>query len=132
MPSMEIKTDGAGGEYGDVFQRQRGVIEMPHDVPIRIETLDHGMQSGAPSLAFIIELPQIGRVVLAQTSVKLFQMCAAATLAKYGDQTQGAILGTFDLGGAAELLLSSAEECPGCRRQIPGSSKFCPECGVRL
>jgi hypothetical protein len=132
MPLMEIQVEGTGGKYAEVFRRQRGMIEMPHDIPIRVETLDRGMESGAPSLAFILELPQIGKVVVAQTSLKLFQMCAAATLAKYGDQTQGALMGTFDLGGKAEFLLSSAAECPGCRRQIPGSCKFCPECGVRL
>lgn len=105
MPFMEIQIDGAGGKYAEIFRRAtRGIIEMPEDVPIRVETLDRGMASGAPSVAFIIELPQIQRVVLAQTSVKLFQMCAMATLAKYGDQTDGAVFGTL-IGGQAELTL---------------------------
>jgi hypothetical protein len=87
MPEMLIRTEGAGGEFADVFRRHRRV-EMPHNIPIRVETLDHGMKGGAPSCAFIIELPAERMVVLAQTSVKLFQMAAVATFAKYGDVTQ--------------------------------------------
>ena len=59
MPLMEIEIEGTGSKYAEVFRRQQGMIEMPHDIPIRVETLDHGMAGGASSLAFIIELPQI-------------------------------------------------------------------------
>jgi len=132
MPTMEIQADGKCGHYGELLRRYPRVLELRQDIPIRVETLEGGMQTGKPSIAFIIELPQIGEVVLAQTSVKLFQMCAFVTFANYGDQTEGAVLGTFMRGGTAKLTLSSAAECPACHRQIPSSCKFCPECGGRL
>ena len=132
MPKMEIQIEGTGGKYAHILRRYRRILEVPENIPLRLETLDHGMQSGAPSIAMVIEVPAVHEVVLAQTSVKLFQLCAAATLAKYGDQTQGAMAGKFDLGGKAELTFSRIEKCAGCGRDISGSCKFCPECGVRL
>jgi hypothetical protein len=130
MPEMLIRTEGAGGEFADVFRRHRRV-EMPHNIPIRVETLDHGMKGGAPSCAFIIELPAERMVVLAQTSVKLFQMAAVATFAKYGDVTQGSFLGSL-ADGKFTMTMSKVADCPSCRRQIPGSCKYCMECGAKL
>ena len=85
MPLMEIHIDGAGGKYAHILGRYRRVLEVPESVPLRLETLDHGMQSGAPSIALIIEVPTIQEVILALTSVKLFQRSAMDTLSKYGD-----------------------------------------------
>ena len=130
MPLMEIHTEGTGGHYSEVLRRRK-LIHMPEDVPIRVETLDGGMASGKPSVAFIMELPAMGITVLAQTSVKLFQLAAVATYARYGDQTGDAVMGSL-IGGKAELTFSTLERCPGCNREIPGSCKFCPECGTRL
>ena len=132
MPNMEIKVEGTGGGYAHILRRYRRYLEVPENVPLRMETLDHGMQSGAPSIAIIIEIPSIGEVLIAQTSVKLFQLCAAVTLGKYGDQTEGAITGKFNMDGKADFTLSAVARCPGCSREIPGSCRFCPECGVRL
>lgn len=131
MPQLNVNVDGQGGGYADIFRGRRR-IDLPDDVPIRVETLDHGMTSGAPSVAFIIELPAERAVVLAQTSVRLFQMAAFATLSKYGDLTDGAVMGTFQIGGTAELTLSTPASCPKCARTIPGSCRYCPECGARL
>lgn len=141
MPEMVINVVGTGGAYADVFQR-RTLVEMPQEIPIRVETLDGGIQGGKPSIAFVIELPpsalpsqifRTGITILAQTSVKLFQLAAAATLGKYGDQTQGALRGIWDpLQGKAELHLSAAMPCPGCHREIASSCKYCPECGAKL
>jgi hypothetical protein len=91
MPEMNISIIGIGGEFADIFAKYR-TVELPHDIPIRVETLDGGMQGGKPSVGFIIELPDENIVVLAQTSVRLFQMAAWATFAKYGDLTEGAKL----------------------------------------
>ncbi len=139
MPNMHIVVEGTGGHFADVLRR-RPIVEMPEETPIRVETLDGGMVGGAPSMAFIIDLPakvvpmgaaHSGVVVLAQTSVKLFQLCAAATLGKYGDLTEGGVLGSL-YQDKVELTLSSLEECPSCHRNIPGSCKYCMECGARL
>ena len=47
MPHMEIQIEGTGGKYAHVLRRYRRVLEVPESVPLRLETLDHGMQSGA-------------------------------------------------------------------------------------
>ena len=130
MPQLDVNVEGTGGAYAEVFRRARSV-ELPHHIPIRIETLDGGMQRGGPSVGLIIELPQEQIVVLAQTSVKLFQMAAFAMFSKYGDLTGGSITAIAQ-GGSAELHMSEAVDCPKCRRTIPGSCRYCPECGARL
>ena len=37
-----------GQEYAHVLPRDRRILEVPESIPLRLETLDHGMQSGAP------------------------------------------------------------------------------------
>lgn len=56
------------------------------DPPIQIAAVEGGMQSGAPSVAIRIDLPD-GRIVVAETSLRLFQMAAAALLGRFGDVT---------------------------------------------
>lgn len=131
MPALDLKLDGIGGSYADVFQRYP-TVHMREDIPIRMETLDHGMTSGKPSVAIILELPQVRGVVLARTSVRLFQMAAFGMLSRYGDLTDGAVMGQFTVGGTANLTLSDAVDCPKCTRSIPSSCHFCPECGAKL
>lgn len=131
MPEMRVYTGGSGGHYADILNRARRqgkFVEL--EKPILIETLDHGMQSGAPSVAMVLELPG-GGVVLAETSLKLFQFAAYATMAKYGDVTGGALSGKIDRG-EARLEFSGIEKCPSCHTEIPGSCKFCMECGQKL
>lgn len=50
---------------------------------IEISTLDGGMQSGAPSLALRIDLPD-GRTVIIETSWRVFGVAAAAIAGRYG------------------------------------------------
>ncbi len=132
MPEIDIRVDGQGGNWKEHF-RDHDVAQMNPDVPIRIETLDHGMKSGEPSVMILLDIGH-GIVVAAQTSVKLFQMAAYTTMAKYGDKTQGAISGLLSEGGTAHLTLSAAAKCPNpvCSTEQPGSNKFCSECGVKL
>jgi hypothetical protein len=132
MPQLEINVEGDGGAYAEVFKRCTRHVHLPDGLSIRMETLDHGMTSGKPSVAIILELPAEDCVVIAQTSVRLFQMAAHATLAKYGDLTDGAVLGTFQAGGEANLTLSDAVACPKCYGLVPDSCQFCPNCGAKL
>jgi len=127
---MIIRTEGQGGAFADVLARYR-VVELPHDRPINIETLDGGMSDGAASVAFIFELPGERIAVLAQTSLKLFQMAAAATLAKYGDVTGGGYRAYID-GNTAKLHMESLANCPRCDRDIFASSRYCQHCGSKL
>ena len=79
MLALVIKLDGDGMLEGTPKE------EIVHVTgPITIGALTGGMQSGAPSVAIAIRLPD-GRVVLAETSMKLFFGAARAFRAKFGD-----------------------------------------------
>jgi hypothetical protein len=52
--------------------------------PIGVTGLAGGMQSGKPSVAFRIDLPD-GTAVIAETSMALFLSAADVLRAKYGD-----------------------------------------------
>ena len=68
--------------------------------------------------------------VLAPTSVKLFQFVAGATYGRYGDMTGGGRVGLISENRAA-LTFSPSVGYPNCVREIPISTRFCPECGTR-
>jgi len=88
--------------------------------PLHIETFNGGLASGVPSAGLIIELPPERRAaVLAQTSVKLFQLAAGATYVRYGDMTWGGRVGLISENRAA-LIFSPAVGYPNCVREIPG------------
>ena len=80
MISLVIKLNGDGILAGFPMEK---IINLD-DTPITITTLEGGMQSGAPSVGFIFDLPD-GRKVFAQTSVRLFISAADAIKARYGD-----------------------------------------------
>ena len=52
--------------------------------PITVAALDQGMTSGKPSVAIAIPLED-GRIVLAETSMRLFLAAARAFRTRYGD-----------------------------------------------
>lgn len=56
------------------------------DPPIQIGALEGGMRGGAPSVAIRLDLPD-GRIVVAETSLRLFQMANAALVGRFGDVT---------------------------------------------
>jgi hypothetical protein len=57
MPHMEIQIEGTGGNYAHILRRYRRALELPDSIPLRLETLDHGMQSGAPSTISLDAFP---------------------------------------------------------------------------
>jgi len=64
------------------------VIHLGNDAPpIALAVLPGGMESGAPSVMFRIDLPD-GRVLLAETSMALYLTAADAMRARYGDPRQ--------------------------------------------
>jgi len=90
MPKLVINVEGKGGAYADRL-RGREVIDV-EDLggELLLETLDGGMQSGAPSVVFLllVDVPTVAAyrkpqrlAIIAQTSLKLFQVAAATTLA---------------------------------------------------
>lgn len=75
MLPVEIHLDGDGA-WPDLKD-----LVVPHGVLKEVAYLDHGMQSGKPSVTMRIEMDN-GDVVLAETSVALFVMIAAALKGK--------------------------------------------------
>lgn len=78
MLAIKIRLDGDGVLEGTDPENTLYVTS-----PITIASLDGGMQSGKPSVAFIIELPD-GKTIVAETSLALFQATAKAFAAKFG------------------------------------------------
>ena len=60
--------------------REKEVILPESD--IKVAVLDKGMESGRPSVAIRIDLPD-GKVVLAETSARLFCTAAKVIMAKH-------------------------------------------------
>jgi hypothetical protein len=149
MPNLIVNVEGKGGAFSDRIAGRQVVDVDALAGELMIETLDGGMQSGKPSVAIIVLVDVAGRIVgsretgvgrdgvhklaiIAQTSVKLFQVAAAAMLAKYGDMTQGGLTGAFSPGGKAELYMSEETSCPKCNKRIPSHCRYCFNCGAKL
>lgn len=79
MPQMNIRMDGTDFLKGFPVEK---IVQI--EEPITVLGLAGGMSSGAPSIAFVIDLPD-GRKVFAQTSMKLLVQAADAFKAYYGD-----------------------------------------------
>jgi hypothetical protein len=154
MPKLAINVEGKGGAYADRL-RDREVIDVEAlGGELLLEVLDAGMESGNPSVGImtLVDVPDTPAsfsrgtapsayaashprrlAVIAQTSLRLFQIAAAATLAKYGDRTGGGLIAAFDPAGKkAELTVSEEMKCPACGKRIPSSCRYCFDCGVKL
>jgi hypothetical protein len=145
MPKLEINVEGKGGAYADRLRGRRTIDVEALGGELLLEVLDVGMQSGAPSVGIVVLVDNYympssregptaqGLAVVAQTSLKLFQIAAATTLAKYGDLTGGGLIGAFDPGNKkAELTVSEETRCTNCQKRIPSSCRFCFHCGAKL
>lgn len=85
MPTLSVKLDGDRA-YPDLAQRAADVIHLGEGAPpIGVTALAGGMASGRTSVALRIDLPD-GRVVLAETSLRLFLLAADMLRACYGDE----------------------------------------------
>lgn len=82
-PVMHIELD-ADGCWPDMQQAhlEGRVIETNE---ISVAALQSGMQSGGTSVAFRINLPD-GRIVFAQTSLKLYMLAAELFRQRYGKE----------------------------------------------
>jgi hypothetical protein len=86
MPAFQIDLDGQNA-WPDLATR-----EVVQGAWTRLSALPAGMQSGALSIAIVVELPD-GRPVCAETSWRLLHAACAAIAARYGAP------GTEFLGG---------------------------------
>lgn len=98
MPEMTIDLDGDNA-WPDLKDQERRVIHLADETIIKVCALDGGMKSGKPSVCFRIDLPD-GRVVLAETSARLFVMAAAAIVSRWPDVDDGAFRAHIERGKA--------------------------------
>lgn len=84
MAILKLNLEGDGA-YPDLAGRLHEVIHLADNDPLGITGLAGGMTSGRASVMLRFDLPD-GRVVLAETSLRLFLMAADALRARYGDQ----------------------------------------------
>lgn len=85
MPVLKVLLDEPA--WPDLAEHPERLIWLSNDEPpIQIGALEAGMTSGRPSVAIRIDLPD-GRIVVAETSLRLFQMANAALLGRFGDVT---------------------------------------------
>ncbi len=98
MPQMTLNLDGdnAWPDLRDMPSNK--IVWLPETAMIQVAALDGGMSSGKPSVTFRIDLPD-GRVVLAQTSARLFVMAAAAIVTRWPDVDDGTMLAHIAKGG---------------------------------
>lgn len=84
MISMTVSLEGDGA-WPDLQYRPTDIIHLSNDAkPIRVVVLNGGMETGRPSLAMRIDLPD-GKVVVAETSARLFCSAAKLIMSKYPD-----------------------------------------------
>jgi uncharacterized protein (UPF0371 family) len=85
MLMMDVNLNGDNA-WPDLQGKEDSIIEL--EKMIQVAVLDRGMTSGKPSVCFRLNLPD-GKVVLAQTSARLFCTAAKMIMAKYPDLFEG-------------------------------------------
>ena len=81
-PTLELRIEGDNAflEYRTLVETHpERIIQVSH---LKMGALPGGMKSGAVSLAFFVDLPD-GRVVFAETSLRLLRSAMAIIEAKY-------------------------------------------------
>lgn len=87
MPTIDLRLDGEGAWPDLLTLRRRGKLLEPNESsPIGLAALTKGMQSGRASVALRINLPD-GRVVFAQTSLRVLWNAVKAIADKYGEES---------------------------------------------
>lgn len=82
IPSINLELDGDNC-WPDLNEKELINI-MESGIPLRIAVLDNGMASGHPSITLRIDLPD-GKVLLTQTSARVFCLVAKCIMDKYPD-----------------------------------------------
>lgn len=80
MPAIDLFLDG-DNSWSDIQGKQ--IVWLGEGAkPIQVAVLKEGMNSGRPSIAIRIE-PGDGKVIVAETSARLFCSVAKAIMARY-------------------------------------------------
>ena len=83
MPMIHLKLEGDGA-FADLQGKEDLVIHLA-DKPFTVAALDRGTTGGKPSVVIRLDLPD-GRVVLQQTTARLWIMVARALRGKWPDE----------------------------------------------
>lgn len=82
MIPMTIILDGDNA-WPDL--KDKDIVHLANGAkPVQVAVLPGGLRSGRPSVALRIDLPD-GRVVIAETTARLFVTAARAIMARYPD-----------------------------------------------
>lgn len=84
MPSLDIKLEPTIHPDGDGCWPDLKDRPYEHGLLTGISALKAGMQTGRPSVTLRIEADD-GRVILAETSLRLLSSAVRAFIARYGD-----------------------------------------------
>ena len=88
MLSITMIFDGDGC-WPDLKDKIGEVIHLSNGAPpLQVALLDKGMASGRPSVTLRLDLPD-GRIVLAETSLRLFALAGRQFAANYPDLFEG-------------------------------------------
>lgn len=83
MVTIRLDLDG-DGVWPDLAANPEKIVHLSNNYVLEIATLDKGTTGGKPSVCFRINLPD-GRVVLAETTARLFCTAAKSIMAKWPD-----------------------------------------------
>ena len=83
MPTLTIVPHGDGA-WPDLADRMNRIIYLGNDAEIQMVGLSHGTVTGEPSVALRFDLPD-GRIVVAETTLRLFLTAADSLKAVHGD-----------------------------------------------
>jgi hypothetical protein len=84
MPSLDIKLEPAIHPDGDGCWPDLRERAHEHGLLVAVSALDAGMESGMPSIMLRVESDD-GRVILAETSLRLLSIAVRAFVSRYGD-----------------------------------------------
>jgi hypothetical protein len=88
MPSLDIKLDPSIHPDGDGCWSDLKERPFEHGLLVGIAALEAGMVTGRPSVMLRVETDD-GRVILAETSLRLLSAAVRAFVARYGDPHAG-------------------------------------------
>lgn len=89
MIALSIHLDGENC-WPDLKDAGDRVIHLSNDAPaIQLAALEKGMTSGRTSLCIRIDLPD-GKIVMAETTLRLFLTAAAAFIGKFPEEAHDA------------------------------------------
>lgn len=87
MIGLTVNLRGVGA-WPDITDKDRLLLPGPDGPPIQVATLDQGTEAGRPSVAIRVDLPD-GKIMIAETSARLFCTAAKMIMAKYPDLFEG-------------------------------------------